>query len=120
MSPMEPSIRCAETNACAGAAWKGHYVAGMDSSRVRDNPEKNRFEMDIGDALAIAAYRAGPNVFTIYHTEVPRVLEGQGYGSALVRGALDIIRARGLKLAPRCPFVSAFIARHPEYQDLVS
>jgi uncharacterized protein len=36
-----------------------------------------------------------------------------------VRGALDDMRARGLKVAPVCPFVAAYIRRHPEYADLV-
>jgi uncharacterized protein len=87
---------------------------------VRDNPDLNRFEMDIGDALAVANYRAAPGVLTIYHTEVPPEIGGRGHGSALVRGALDIVRARGLKVVPRCGFVRAFIARHPDYQDLVA
>lgn len=90
-------------------------------SAVRDNPAQHRFEMDIAaDATAIAAYRASPGVLTINHTEVPSHVEGRGHGTALVRGALDIIRERGLKVVPRCPFVHAFIARHPEYNDLVA
>jgi predicted GNAT family acetyltransferase len=53
-------------------------------------------------------------------TEVPEALEGQGIGSALARGALDDVRAQGLQVIPLCPFVAAFIRRHPEYLDLVS
>jgi predicted GNAT family acetyltransferase len=87
---------------------------------VRDNLDLNRFEMDIGGALAVASYRAAPGVLTIYHTEVPPEVEGRGHGSALVRGALDIVRARGLKVEPRCGFVRAFIARHPEFTDLLA
>ena len=86
---------------------------------VRNNTELNRFEMEIGNELAVANYQLSPGTFTIYHTEVPSELEGRGHGSALVQGALDLIRARGLKVVPRCGFVRAFIARHPEYKDLV-
>jgi uncharacterized protein len=96
------------------------YLWDMPSNAVRDNPDLNRFEMDIGDALAVANYRAAPGVLTIYHTEVPSELEGRGHGSTLVRGVLDLVRARGLKIVPRCGFVRAFIARHPEYSDLVT
>jgi hypothetical protein len=53
------------------------------------------------------------------HTEVPKQLEGRGVGSQLVRGALDIIRKRGLRVVPRCPFVKSYIERHPDYTDLV-
>jgi predicted GNAT family acetyltransferase len=89
-------------------------------SAVRDNPAHSRFEMDIGDRLAVANYRLAPGVVTIFHTEVPSDVEGRGHGSALVRGALDLIRARGDKVVPRCGFVRAFIARHPDYRDLVA
>jgi predicted GNAT family acetyltransferase len=54
------------------------------------------------------------------HTEVEPEWEGRGVGSELVRGALDDVRARGLKVRPLCPFVRAFIERHSEYLDLVA
>jgi predicted GNAT family acetyltransferase len=47
-------------------------------------------------------------------------VEGSGVGSALVAGALDDIRSRGLRVVPLCPFVAAFIRRHSEYADLVA
>lgn len=90
------------------------------ANTVRDNPAQNRFEMDLGDSMAIAAYRLSPGVVTIYHTEVPPQHGGQGLGTALVRGVLDIIRARNEKVQPRCPFVTAFIRKNPEYQDLMA
>ena len=90
------------------------------ANTVRDNPAQNRFEMDLGDSIAIANYRLSPGVVTIYHTEVPPRHGGQGIGSALVRGVLDIIRARNEKVQPRCPFVTAFIRKNPEYQDLLA
>jgi uncharacterized protein len=46
--------------------------------------------------------------------------EGKGVGAALVQGVLDDVRARGLKVRPCCPFVAAYIRRHPEYEDLVA
>jgi uncharacterized protein len=45
---------------------------------------------------------------------------GRGLASQLVAGALENVRARGLKVVPRCPFVRAYIARHPEYRDLLA
>jgi predicted GNAT family acetyltransferase len=55
-----------------------------------------------------------------HHTEVPKELEGRGIGSALVRGLLEIARAQGLKVQAVCPFVKAYLDRHPEYADLLS
>jgi predicted GNAT family acetyltransferase len=49
---------------------------------------------------------------------VPKELNGRGIGSRLVRGVLDIARAEGLKVRPLCPFVAAYIDKHPEYADL--
>jgi predicted GNAT family acetyltransferase len=47
-------------------------------------------------------------------------LSGKGVGSKLVRGTLDALRAEGQKIVPRCEFVAAHIARHPEYRDVVA
>ncbi len=40
-------------------------------------------------------------------------------GSALARSAVDQVRASGRHVVPLCPFIRAYVARHPEYQDLV-
>jgi len=85
---------------------------------VVDNPDKSRFEMAAPGGVAFAIYRRVGDVLIVPHTEVPREAEGQGYGSALVRGMLDEARARGLKVRPACPFVTAFMRRHPEYEDV--
>jgi predicted GNAT family acetyltransferase len=37
-----------------------------------------------------------------------------------VRGELEALRAQGLKVVARCPFVAAYIKKHPEFQDLLA
>ncbi len=86
---------------------------------VRDNPDLHRFELDVDGQMALAYYQMAPGVITFTHTEVPPALEGHGIGSQLVRGALEAARARGLKVVARCPFVSAYMAKHPELSDLL-
>ena len=86
---------------------------------VRDNTALHRFEADAGDDTAVAYYRLEPGVITFTHTEVPAALWGQGIGSRLIRGALEAARAQGLKVVARCSFVSAYLGKHPEYDDLV-
>jgi uncharacterized protein len=86
---------------------------------VRNNTELHRFELDADGHMAVAYYRLSPGVITFTHTEVPNELSGRGIGSALARGALDIVRAQGLKVVAQCPFISAFMGKHPEFNDLL-
>ncbi|TNY38581.1 GNAT family N-acetyltransferase [Thermomonospora catenispora] len=91
------------------------------SRQVSDDPRASRYEITVdGDKAGFIDYRKGRRgtlVFT--HTEVDPEYEGQGVAGALARGALDDVRARGLKVVPLCPFVQRYIDRHPEYRDLV-
>jgi predicted GNAT family acetyltransferase len=50
---------------------------------------------------------------------VPPELAGKGVGSRLVKGALDEVRAEGLKVIAQCPFVKGWIDKHPDYADLL-
>jgi predicted GNAT family acetyltransferase len=88
--------------------------------RVRDNADAHRYEALVaGEVAGYIAYRLQPGLITLLHTEVEPAFEGHGVGSRLVAAALDDIRSRGLSIQPLCPFVRAYIARHPEYGDLV-
>jgi uncharacterized protein len=90
------------------------------SGGVTDNAAESRYELGAGGQTARLSYdRTGGTIY-LTHTEVPEELEGQGIGSRIVKHALDQARADGLKVAPWCPFVRAYIDRHPEYQDLVA
>lgn len=86
---------------------------------VRDNPERHRFEVDLGDAIAIAEYNLPEGIIMFTHTEVPPEHEGKGVGSALIRAGLRAARERGLKVIPICPFFAAYMQRHEEEQDLL-
>ena len=89
------------------------------TSTVRDNKALSRFELDVNGVTAFANYQLGNGVITISHTETPIAARGQGIASKLVAGALDIARARGLKVIPRCPFVRAYVTKHPDVGDLI-
>jgi uncharacterized protein len=88
-------------------------------SDVRNNTAQHRFELDVDGHQAVAYYRMAPGVITFVHTEVPQELSGRGIGTKLIRGALEMVRGQGLKVVPQCPFVSAFMGKHPEYNDLL-
>ena len=89
-------------------------------SDVVNNTGESRYEMPVDGHKAILVYRRDGHVLHLVHTEVPEELEGRGLASKLVQGALDDIRARGETIVPRCSYVSAWLKRHPAYQDLVA
>ena len=94
-------------------------MSAMDDT-VRDNPAELRYEILAGDdLLGVIRYVREPGTVVLVHTEIEPEAEGRGVGSRLVAGALADIRSRGLRLVPVCPFVRDYIARHPEYDDLV-
>jgi uncharacterized protein len=89
--------------------------------RVADNPRASRYELWLGTTRAgLIEYQSEPGMVFLVHTEVDPAFEGQGLGERLVAGALEDIRARGLKLVPLCPFVRAYLRRHPDQADLVA
>jgi uncharacterized protein len=88
-------------------------------SEVTNNSEQHRFELAVDGHIAATYYKISDGVITFIHTEVPPELGGKGIGSKLIKGALDQVRTAGLKVIPQCPFVKAFIEKHPDYQDLL-
>ncbi|MBR0716219.1 GNAT family N-acetyltransferase [Bradyrhizobium liaoningense] len=90
------------------------------SAAVRDNKDKNRFELDVGSEVAFANYRLTPQALIITHTETPRSLRGRGIASELVKGALELIRADGKKVIAGCGFVVHYLHKHPEDADLIA
>lgn len=88
---------------------------------VTDHPDEARYELTVdGERAGFVTYRESPGVLALLHAEVDPARERRGLGSALVRGALDDMRARGLALRPVCPFVQWFIETHTEYRDLLA
>lgn len=88
-------------------------------SDVVNNKAHHRYELVVDGHLAATYYKIEGAVITFIHTEVPDELAGKGIGSRLVKGALDQVRAEGLKVIPECPFVKAYIGKHSEYADLL-
>lgn len=89
-------------------------------AEVRNNAAESRYELATEKGIAFSAYKRNDDVVVFTHTVVPRALEGQGIATRLIAGALADVRARGLRLVSRCPFVSAYLQRHPEDQDLLA
>ena len=92
----------------------------LDNVAVTHNAEAKRFELHADDLQSLLTYRRFPDRILFDHTEVPKPLEGQGLAARLARVALDFARANHLRVVPLCPYVSSFIRKHTEYQDLLS
>ncbi|MGP9810840.1 GNAT family N-acetyltransferase [Rhodopseudomonas sp. NSM] len=88
------------------------------AASVRDNKAQSRFELDAYGEIAFANYRRANGHVVITHTETPPPLRGRGIATGLIRGALDLIRADGLKVTAGCGFVADYLDAHPEYADL--
>lgn len=88
---------------------------------VADNPAERRYEARVGsEVVGFIDYREAPGRIKLMHTEVDPAIGGRGIATQLVGWTLDDIRRRGLLVVPFCPFVVAYLRRHPEYSDLVA
>jgi len=87
---------------------------------VRDDAVRRRYELAVGDALAFIDYHRDGRIVAMTHAQVPPALRGGGIGKALVAGALALVRERGEKVLPLCPFVAHYMQRHPEAHDLLA
>jgi predicted GNAT family acetyltransferase len=91
-----------------------------DTSAVSHDPARGRFEIRTDAGTGMLTYLRRDDVLEMVHTEVPDASEGQGYGARLAEAALDFARREGAKVIPSCPFVAAYIQRHPRFADLVA
>lgn len=91
------------------------------TATVSHDADQHRYEIRVDGVLAglTQAIEDG-EVVTMPHTRVFAGFDGQGLASRLVTGALDDIRSRGMKIVAECPYVAQFVARHPEYADLLA
>lgn len=86
---------------------------------VVNNGQRQQFEVNVDGEIAHLEYRLSDGVLVLMHTEVPSTLSGKGIGSALAAYAFAYARAQGMQVKVYCPFVLAWLKKHPEQGDLV-
>lgn len=91
----------------------------MTDTAIRDNTEAHRYELPIGDDLAVVVYNLSGENLMITETLVPEALEGQGIASRLAKHVIADAHDRGLLILPVCPFFSAYLQKHAEHADVV-
>ncbi|QBE48159.1 GNAT family N-acetyltransferase [Leucobacter triazinivorans] len=90
----------------------------QENVTVREDADAHRFVIEVDGAVAgFARYRRLDNgsTYDFVHTEIDPAFEGRGLGSTLVSRALEHTRELGHTIVPHCPFVAAWLRRHPEF-----
>jgi predicted GNAT family acetyltransferase len=90
------------------------------TTTVTHEEAAHRFVLQLPGGPAILAYERAGDTLDLLHTNVPDQDEGRGHGSSLARAALDYARSEKLRVIPSCPFVRAFIEKHPDYRELIA
>ena len=79
------------------------------------------YELTVDGEVAGHAYTETHGHTVVFtHTEVDEAFEGRGLAGTLARAALDDVRSRGEQVIARCEFIKGWIAKHPDYQDLLA
>lgn len=84
------------------------------------NEEKKRFEIEIDGHFAFIDYKEPGDKMALIHTETDPELQGKGAASAVVEKTLHYLDANNIILLPYCPYVFAYIKKHPEWKRIVS
>ena len=87
---------------------------------VSDNSAAKRFEAHAdGELVGVLEYIPLDGKIVATHTEVTAEQEGKGVGSQLVAEVVAQLRRDGRLLQPLCPYVAAWLRRHPDEADVV-
>jgi predicted GNAT family acetyltransferase len=97
----------------------GEVVVSGQRRPIQLNLDNSRFEVWVDERLALLLFRLRGTKLSLIHTEVPPTLQHHGLADALARAALEYARGHSLRVKVICPFVANYLARHPEFQDLV-
>lgn len=89
----------------------------LDDVEVVKNTDTQRFEMEVEGHVAFIKYLQEGRSITLVHTEVPEELGGRGIGKLLVAKTLKLIKEEDLSMHALCPFVAAYVKRHPNWRE---
>lgn len=87
---------------------------------IIDAEALHRYEArEDGEVAGFIDYLVKHGRIALVHTEVLPAYQGRGISQALARFALDDARRRGLRVIASCPYIRAWVERHPETHDIV-
>ena len=91
-----------------------------DTVVIERHDERQRYDMTVdGQRAAVSQFRLESGAIVFTHTIVRPEFEGRGLGSRLAKFVLDDAVARGERIVPVCPFIAAYLRRHPGYEASV-
>jgi uncharacterized protein len=82
-------------------------------SLVTDNREASQFELVVDGQTAVLTYERTATSLVLLHTEVPPPLRGRHLADDLAKAAIDAAHAGRLRVVAVCPFVRAYMRKHP-------
>lgn len=92
----------------------------MSEATVTPNEQSHRYDLTRdGEVIGHINYRDDGERRVILHTEVDESETGHGYGTQLIVGALDDIRAQGKRVVTLCKMAAAYVTKHDDYRDIV-
>jgi len=97
----------------------GDVTVSGQTRPIELNVDDSRFEIRMDEGVAFLLFRLRGTKLSLIHTEVPLARQHQGLADALARAALEYARGHSLRVKVICPFVAKYLARHPEFQDVV-
>jgi predicted GNAT family acetyltransferase len=92
----------------------------VDNIAIVDEPHARRYALSVGTSAAgHLSYRRDDDLVTVTHTVVLDDFAGRGLAGRLVAYVLADLRTKNLRLLPQCPYVQAYLRKHPQDLDLV-
>lgn len=89
--------------------------------QVDHEPANHRFVVRFPEGEGELVYRRlGEDLLELRHTGVDPALRGRGIADRLAETAIGWAEAQGLRIVPTCPFVQAWLQRHPGRLHLVA
>ncbi|MEV5839968.1 GNAT family N-acetyltransferase [Nocardia sp. NPDC052112] len=90
------------------------------ASKVVRNDEKKRYEVFYdGELAGFSEYEERGDETVFIHTEIDGAFSGKGLGTILAANAVEDVIARDRVIRPLCPFIKAYLEKHPQYDPHV-
>lgn len=90
-----------------------------DRFSIEHEPQHRQYVLRDGDErigrTMYAPYGPDGTARVFFHTEVDEEYGGRGLAARLATAALDDTVAEGLTIVAWCPYIRAFLRKHPEY-----